>query len=81
MDFKKQIQTKILTKGPDYVPGLGWEVDLDETTCTPKTLARLSMSSEEMEMSDDEWEALYAKRVAEGFYEKQNQINDEDLPF
>ena len=58
------------------------EFDLDESTCTPEALAYLNRTDEEEAMTDEEWKALYAQRVKEGYYEKsKREISDSELPF
>jgi len=58
------------------------DIDLDESNCTPETLAYLNRPDEESGMSDEDWKAMYAKRVEEGYYEKnKREIPDSELPF
>jgi len=48
-------------KDPMFIPGHGWEVDLDESTCTPETLARLGAPDHEQKMDLSDWKKLYAQ--------------------
>lgn len=65
-------------KTPDFTD----DFDLDESTCTPEALAYLNRPDEEEKMTDEDWKELYAKRVKEGYYEKnKREIPDSELPF
>lgn len=58
------------TYDPEFVPGYGWEDDLDATTCDTKTLEFLSRPDTERHLSLAQWDALYAQRVIDGYYER-----------
>ena len=58
------------------------DFDLNESTCTPETLAFLNRPDDEEGMPYEEWLKLYASRVEAGYYEKlKKDIPDSDLPF
>jgi hypothetical protein len=63
-------KSKFVSQEPEYIPGYGWEVSLDETTCDARTLECLRRPDAEREMSIEDWDKLYDQRFADGYYER-----------
>ena|ERR1700754_2208562 len=61
----------------EFTEGIGWEISLDETTCSFDTLMYLERPDSERQMTMEEWDVLFAKRLAAGYYDIQKAEHDQ----